>query len=295
MNRHQFDQPDPEFLRVEGGVVVEHVHGGDNLNLYHGRQPGHSVDQSQSLPSQVAIVCIQCGAGVVVGQRDNDYHCYACGGEYHFRKCPRCARLVHIHASLYGRKVRCLTCRRTSSWRRWDRNSVRAGAVASQIELPQDEVADPGRRILGGVTIAAAGVPPLAPGIGCKLEFAARHIRVYSLMTTGSYEVVQTVLYESVDFVQISGSGATTITTDAGLIGGGFGVKGAVEGILAASVVNALTRRTTTTIETIVYLKAGPSEVLLNTSTFTPSVLQVLLSPSFARIEQARTGNNPTF
>ncbi len=71
-------------------------------------------------------------------------------------------------------------------------------------------------------------------------------------MTTGSYEVVQTVQYESVDFVQISGSGATTITTDAGLIGGGFGVKGAVEGILAASVINALTRRTTTTIEAIV-------------------------------------------
>jgi hypothetical protein len=112
-------------------------------------------------------------------------------------------------------------------------------------------------------------------------------------MTTGSYEVVQTVQYESVDFVQISGSGATTITTDAGLIGGGFGVKGAVEGILAASVINALTRRTTTTIEAIVYLKAGPSEVLLNTSTFTPAVLQVMLAPSFTRIEQARTGNNP--
>ena len=86
--------------------------------------------------------------------------------------------------------------------------------------------------------------------------------------TQHGFEDVAGIDYPDVDALEVSGRGASTRTTDAGLIGGGFGVKGALEGIAAASVVNALTRSTDTTIDTVVHLKAGQSEVLMRTDTF---------------------------
>jgi hypothetical protein len=52
------------------------------------------------------------------------------------------------------------------------------------------------------------------------------------------------------------------------LIGGGIGLEGAIEGIAIASIVNHFTRKSTSSVETTVHLKAGLAEILLfhNTS-----------------------------
>jgi hypothetical protein len=118
------------------------------------------------------------------------------------------------------------------------------------------------------------------------IEFAADGVSIYS-----NWDDVDAAAadldYGAVDFLRITGSGAKTQTRSAGVIGGGFGVQGAAEGILAAQLINAVTRKSTTTIETFVHFKAGRCEVILLVETVTPQVLGVRLGPAYERIEAA--------
>ena len=97
------------------------------------------------------------------------------------------------------------------------------------------------------------------------------------------------IRYEEVDYVHISGRGTVTRTTSAGLVGGGFGIQGALEGMALASVVNAVTRKTTSTTDTVIDFKAGVRRIVLRHNIFDPTYLRVLLAPSFDRIQKSKT------
>lgn len=91
---------------------------------------------------------------------------------------------------------------------------------------------------------------------------------------------VQTQTDLAIDFselteIEISGPGK--VTTNAGVIGGGFG-EGAIAGILVASVINTLTTSSTTNT----YLNIGTrlAEVLLHIKALGPKELRALLSPA---------------
>lgn len=96
------------------------------------------------------------------------------------------------------------------------------------------------------------------------------------------------VAYDKVDFLHVSGRGEITTTTDAGFIGGGFGVEGALEGIAIAALINSITRKTKTSIETFVHLRARRTEVLMLETTTPPDILSVRLGPAFDLIDDAK-------
>src|SRR5206468_1576268 len=73
-----------------------------------------------------------------------------------------------------------------------------------------------------------------------------------------------------------------------GWIGGGFGVSGFLEGVALATLMNKLTTRTQTSIETLVEFSAGPRALILLTWTETPQALRVHMAPVFDRVQAAQ-------
>lgn len=97
------------------------------------------------------------------------------------------------------------------------------------------------------------------------------------------------ILFTELTSLEVSGPG--TESKNAGVIGGGFGFQGAVEGVLIATTINALTSRSTT--NTFLHLVSLNAEVMLHTSTIEPSELRLLLSPAFVRKTQATPVTDP--
>jgi hypothetical protein len=71
-------------------------------------------------------------------------------------------------------------------------------------------------------------------------------------------------------------------------MGGGFGLKGALEGMAIAGIFNALTRQSTEVRDTVVNFKAGERQILMDSFMWEPAFLRVLLAPVYERIKTAR-------
>jgi hypothetical protein len=102
------------------------------------------------------------------------------------------------------------------------------------------------------------------------------------------------VAYSEVSSLEIGGAGTRSYTSNAGISGGGFGARGALEGIAIAGLINAATTRTTTVHDTTLSFRAGPSAILMDASMYEPSTLRIMLSPTFHRVEQAATSRQHT-
>jgi hypothetical protein len=121
------------------------------------------------------------------------------------------------------------------------------------------------------------------PGEPYELAFDAGGV---SLHEATAPNALVTIAYADLLAVDIGGPGA--FTTGGGFAGGGFGLEGAAEGILAASVLNALTTRrkviTTLSLHTI------DGEAFFVHSELTPEDLRIRLSEVFVRMRQAVRG-----
>jgi hypothetical protein len=239
-----------------------------------------------SHPTEVAIECIDCGAGQRVPTAQQGYSCSACGVSLLFAGCPNCRRPTFIDPVDGPKRPECGYCRQATSFAKWYKNLRRADEVADLSAAAQSEMSDPDRRKVTGVIIAASGIKWLPPGAPCILRFTADHIGVMALVQK-AFVKVEGIDYPDVDTLEVGGPGTSAVTTDAGIVGGGFGVHGALQGMAIASVVNSLTRRTRKSIDTSVHLKAGRQELLMSTSIFEPRILGVLLSPTYHRIDKA--------
>jgi hypothetical protein len=251
----------------------------------------------QALPAllaeEAALPCTECGAGVTVASRATGFTCSGCGGSYLLRRCPSCTAPVRYGVSLAGKAIKCFRCGQSAEYPAWDRLPVSAGVYASAVHWNVDDVADADRRQVVGDVWEATGFGGLARGTVCALQFNAKDVAVIAVVAEGKPEVVARVPWSEVRTIEVSGAGAITKSTGGGVIGGGFGAKGFVEGALAATAINALTRRTSTTIQTFVTLNAGAREVMLLNTQLTPDVLRVRLAPAFARLAAARETATP--
>lgn len=83
--------------------------------------------------------------------------------------------------------------------------------------------------------------------------------------------------------IEISGPGKET--TNAGIIGGGFGIEGIVLGVALASLVNAVTTRTT--INTFFRIGWTDAEAFFHYDKLAPEVVRILFSRAFVAVRQA--------
>jgi Short C-terminal domain len=97
-------------------------------------------------------------------------------------------------------------------------------------------------------------------------------------------DVLAEVLYSEVEDVEIGGPGL--VKTGGGFVGGGFGAKGAIEGMAIAAVLNGLTTRTS--ITTIVRIQGTGCELFLLHTRVTPEQVRIELSRPLGAIRSAR-------
>lgn len=92
------------------------------------------------------------------------------------------------------------------------------------------------------------------------------------------------MIYAQVEAVEIGGPGL--VKSGGGFVGGGFGAAGALEGIAAAAVLNALTTRTS--ITTIVRVQGTDCEMFFLHSRSTPEQLRIEMTAALGAIRAAR-------
>ena len=99
-----------------------------------------------------------------------------------------------------------------------------------------------------------------------------------------SWEAHAVVAYPEVEDIEIGGPGL--VKSGGGFVGGGFGAVGALEGMAIASVLNALTTRTS--ITTIVRIQGTSCEFFLLHRRSTPEQLRIEMSRALGAIRGAR-------
>lgn len=99
-----------------------------------------------------------------------------------------------------------------------------------------------------------------------------------------------TIPMDTIEAIEIGGPGTTS--KGGGFIGGGFGLDGAVSGMLVAGVLNALTTRTS--VLTVVAVLASDGEVWFAHTLAEPAAVRVELAPAFVAIRRhARQRSSP--
>jgi hypothetical protein len=127
------------------------------------------------------------------------------------------------------------------------------------------------------VLLGGYGFGRLTPGARVLLDFTTKGLRARSMDT---HEVLLESLYKDARTMEFSGPGR--VEKGGGFFGGGFGLKGAAEGMVVASVLNAVTRRAE--IQSMIRWEAEAMEAFFFTSVATPAELRIKLSGVLARI-----------
>jgi hypothetical protein len=123
---------------------------------------------------------------------------------------------------------------------------------------------------------------PLKPGLACDLRFTEDEFWV-SLGDT--WRPFIRVAYSASRALEFAGPGM--VRKGGSFFGGGFGIKGAAEGMIVASVLNSLTA--STEIQTIVRYQSTDLEAFFFCSSATPQSLRIRLSAVLAKIDVTRT------
>lgn len=92
------------------------------------------------------------------------------------------------------------------------------------------------------------------------------------------------------DLVKVEIGGPGVQTSGGGFSGGGFGAEAAAEGMVVASVLNALTSKTT--VETLISICGVDGEAFLVHQVHAPLALRVKLSEVFVRTRVARSADS---
>jgi hypothetical protein len=125
--------------------------------------------------------------------------------------------------------------------------------------------------------------PDFEAGTSCTLYFTQWGVWA---AVTGSHVPCFRRSYSDSRLLDFTGPGK--VTSGGGFIGGGFGLKGAAEGMVVASVLNSLTTRAT--VQTMIQYQAQDLEAFFFHSVETPQQLRIRLSGILGRIRSSDGG-----
>src|ERR1700686_3467796 len=229
--------------------------------------------------TQVDVPCGRCEAIVSVGERKNDFKC-ANGHKQDFISCTMCKATFQRPSEHRDYAVRCPHCSHSSqyvsnvsAWT-WAGDQLTRGLWP----LSGSGTVDRDRRVIRGFPLAASGGSSIANGSSCLIDFSDEGIGIKA--SDGQQAFVP---YEQVQALQVTGS---TKSSGGGVIGGGFGVEGAVEGMLAASGINALTTRTS--VYSVLRIAARTAQYVFVSHTVDSNALNMLLTPGKPRVRMAQ-------
>jgi DNA-directed RNA polymerase subunit RPC12/RpoP len=235
---------------------------------------------------RVGIACARCGNVVSAEQGKKEFRCSA-GHRQDLIACKACRGTFQRPTETRQYDIRCPHCGYSSlyvstctAWE-WavDQSARGLWPPGGTGEVDAD------RRVLRDFTLQASAGTLIPTGSSCVIDFSSDGARITS---SGVEEFVP---YADIHALQIGGS--TTHST-AGVFGGGFGVAGAAEGMLAASVINSLTSKTT--VYSLVRLAARAAEYVFVSHVVDSGSLDMMLTPVQFRIRhaQAAPSSSPT-
>jgi hypothetical protein len=238
----------------------------------------------------VEAQCLRCGTNQNVASENSSFRC-SCRHSHTFFRCAQCEATFEC-GGIGNPCPYCLSVQRdgqVTAWT-WAEDQTRHPERVSlqPAWTPTVETSfDVDRRTLYNFTLAAAGGSHIQAKASCTIDFTSAGITIHA--SDGLRDVVkESVSYAEVVALQISG---TTTRRNAGMIGGGFGVVGAAEGILVASVINSLTTRTK--IYTLLRIATTRSEYVFVSYSVDSSALQLSLTPAQLRVRQAHQAPEP--
>jgi hypothetical protein len=214
-----------------------------------------------------------------------------CGFTALCRRCPTCRTIAQISPDIARptvKKWRCLTCGSEAARRRWSPAAL-ADCVVNQpwvdlyrwLGLDFAEVeSDPERRRLDGSVLGAEGISGLAMG-GATIFFD----RAVATLMIGDMRNARPIRYHDMTALRFAGRGRVFTTEGLTWEGFGFGYRGAIKGAFQAEVLNLLTRRTRTSVESIIDFSWRTGHVALLNNVYMPEQLTHFLAPTVARIE----------
>lgn len=138
----------------------------------------------------------------------------------------------------------------------------------------------PDIRMLGGFTVVGGNGLGLPISSVCSVLTLpdAVHITV-----EGGDACRATIRYDEMTALEVAGGAQTK---GRNFFGGGFGLQGAVEGIIVASALSKASQKTT--VNTGMHIGATSGEALLHHGELTPQVIRNALSPLWTRFEAAK-------
>lgn len=228
---------------------------------------------------RVSVECVECGANAALASNKSEFRCPR-GHEHDINECASCGSVYASWLSNPGQGER-------GGLRSWMQATPcpqcgSDNSIAASVWQLVAQGGDRARRVLDNFTLDAAGGTSIPTAEPCLIDFSSSELTIHA---PGAEE---TVPYSDVTALQVSGS---TTETSAGLWGGGFGVVGAAEGILAAAVINSLTHRTK--VFTVLRIVTRSAEYVFSSTKADSSRLQMELTPVQVRIRSAQTAGLP--
>ncbi|MGO9792972.1 MAG: SHOCT domain-containing protein [Solirubrobacteraceae bacterium] len=232
----------------------------------------------------IDLQCIMCRTTVELPDDAEILPCLACGRDFAFLECSHCGSIEQVEIPQRWSSWTCSFCWRSNSSTdalRFGPARERAAELGERGLLPLTAES----RLLGGFTFVGGSGFAIEPEAVCSV--ATRPGELLIAVEIGeSFE--QRVPFRNLTELRVDGG---TITSGGGFIGGGFGLSGAVEGMLIASVLNHLTTKTST--HTILHVGSTTGELLLHHGKLQPDTIRTTLSPMFVGLAAARHRSQP--
>jgi hypothetical protein len=231
----------------------------------------------------VDIPCIVCSTIAHLRAGATELTCARCDGLYTFRACAQCGAVDQVgpKSALRGR-WHCRFCARDNLVQQRTTPTLSAQVRFDELESHGMTRLDPDVRLVTGFTHFGGTGFPIEPGSLCSVVSSSDGV-VVTAERRDDKRFAAVIPYGDLTSLELEGGARTT---GGGFIGGGFGAGAAVEGMVAASILNAASRRTK--VNSVMRIGTRQEEVLLHHGKLTPVQIRRDLSPLFTRYEAAK-------
>jgi hypothetical protein len=245
------------------------------------RRASANSQAADAQPVSVEIPCPKCKARAQLSGDAAELRCRGCSAHFRFVLCSSCGSTAQVGATLgRGPPWSCPSCETKSTLPVFGQPSFGSAAeIYRQLSTKGLLSDDPDKRTLGGFTMIGGNGYDIPVKSVCSVNCTPTDVRI---VIAGLHDALA-LPYEALTAVELSGGAQTS---GGGFIGGGFGATGAIEGMAIASVLNALSRKTT--INTVLRVATGQGELFLHHGSVTPAIMRNTLSPLFTRFEASR-------
>lgn len=239
-------------------------------------------------PEELDVDCPSCGTTIEALDTDSALHCPECQATVYFASCAKCMNVasVAVAPGLTARR-HCPQCFETLTITRRVHDDklvvkgivelVTCGDMLYQAEQPESI---PGQRIWQFTVVGGYGWS-IRPGKSVTVQVG------YDLMMLWEIPVTDSVTVPYDELVSLDFYGGRE-TRGGGFFGGGFGLLGALQGMVVASLLNSLT--TKTSVNSVVRISGVKGETLLHIAGVMPQELRTMFAPAVNAVAARKSG-----